>query len=356
MVNKISRRTKTILMRVIFLHVCGLIFISYFGNWFGMRAPSIQEEKPELQEIRGEKEVRKKKIEGIVKEQSKVINKVYLPKQNLLDEQKEENFRNINNPPKVLDESELNLLSEKRPLSERNEQENVFPDELKIQSEIKRESVVRKDIEEPTLKHTALPEEKKMTKEDIGAKKKFDFTDYAANLINNYGIRDGEKVPLLLIDDHDKSGLYKTGLEFYGYQLIARPKVRPKEPYYFVINDLRIRRIEETCPYTGILPSVLQEDKKLFERLLYQPQFSKMSNMEYELFYAPLDTRMLTLLRCKQKLILENARLDVSDISKMVGTFKRIGSSYILIIESIVTANGNRMKVYDPDNRITAVS
>jgi hypothetical protein len=346
MINKLSHRTKTILMRVILLHVCGLIFISYFGNWFGMRTPSVQEDKPKLQEIIDEKKGSKKKVEDVVKEQSKVINKVYLPKQNLLEEQKQENFR---------DERELDLLSEKHHLPERNEQENVVPEELEIQSEIKRESVVREDIEEPTLKHAALPEERKMTKENIGAKKKFDFTDYAANLINNYGIRDGEKVPLLLIDDHDKSGLYKTGLEFYGYQLIARPKVRPKEPYYFVINDLGMRRIDEICPYTGVLPSVLQEDRKLFERLLYQPQFSKMSNMGYELFYAPLDTRMLTLLRCKQKLILENARLDANDISKMVGTFKRVGRSYILIIESIVTSRGKCIKIYDPDNGIADV-
>ena len=66
----------------------------------------------------------------------------------------------------------------------------------------------------------------------------------------------------------------------------------------------------------------------------------------------PVDTRMMAILESKLKLIVEEVRLTTNDISEMVGAFKKIGDSYILIIESIVTAKGKRISVDDPDNRI----
>tara|TARA_B100002003_G_C13655395_1_gene333120 strand:- start:288 stop:485 length:198 start_codon:yes stop_codon:yes gene_type:complete len=64
---------------------------------------------------------------------------------------------------------------------------------------------------------------------------------------------------------------------------------------------------------------------------------------------------MLNVIECKQKLILESMDLDIKQVSRMIGTFKKLDSSYILIIESVVTIDGKRLNVRDPDNRIIAI-
>lgn len=356
MTKKISHRTKAILMRVILLHVCGLIFISYFGGWFGVNTPQTQVEQPKDKEIKKEQKTKEKKIKEEAKKQRVAASKIYLPRQKVSEKQMEKIIENIDRKPERQIERKQHLASKEQPLPENAEKtEETDPDMQEEHAEVKPDNVVHKNVEKSFSKQVSLPEKREMTKENVETEKEFDFTDYTSNLINNYGIQDGEQVPLLLIDDHNKNELYKEGLQFYGYQIIARPKVRPEKPYYFVIDNLGMMRIDEICPYTGLFPSVLQKDHKLFKRLLYQPQFAEMPNRKYELFYAPLDTLMLKILACKQKMILEDIHLATNDISKMIGTFKEIGDSYILIIESIVTVNGNRMKVYDPDNRITTV-
>ena len=93
----------------------------------------------------------------------------------------------------------------------------------------------------------------------------------------------------------------------------------------------------------------------MFNWLLSQSQFAENLNIEYELFYAPLDTEMFMIIKCKLMFIIEDIGLATNEISEMKVTFKEIGSSYILIIESIVTAKGERIEVKDPDNKITTV-
>ena len=159
---------------------------------------------------------------------------------------------------------------------------------------------------------------------------------------------------MLFIDDHGKSKLYKQGLSFYGYQLIATPKVKSGKPYYFVINNSGMERIDKAWPY-GSCPSALREDRNLFRKLLSQPQFAGIPNGQYELFYAPLDTRMIALLESKLKLIIDENSVTANEISRMIGTFKEIGGSYILIIETVIMIDEKRLYVRDPDNVIVAV-
>jgi hypothetical protein len=360
MSNKILQRKKSIFKMVLLFHACGLLFISYVNGWFGMRTPSVQEEKPLLQEkeIKNEKKIREKKVKDEVEKQITAVNKVYLPSQQVVEKQEEKIIEDVNKRPDKKAESPIerkdHLAFKEQPLPVNAEKkEKAVPEIPAVQPEVKPENTVYNKVEKSTAKQISLPAKREMAKENVETEKRFDFTDYTSNLINNYGIRDGEQIPLLLIDDHDNNELYKEGLQFYGYQIIARPKVRPERPYYFVINNLELVRIDEVCPYTGLFPSVLQEDHKLFKRLLYQPQFAEMPNLQYELFYAPLDTGMMAILECKLKLIVEEVRLTTNEISRMIGTFKEIGDSYILIIESIVTANGKRVNIDDPDNRIT---
>lgn len=354
MSNKISQRKRTIFKTVLLFHACGLLFISYFGDWFGVNTPHIQVEQPKDKEIKKEQKTREKKIMEEAKEQRLAANKIYLPRQKVSEKQSGKIIENIDRKSEKPIERKQHLASKEQPLPENDEEtEETVPDMPVEPAEVKPDNVVHKNVEKPLLKQVSAPEKREMAKEDVETEKEFDFTDYTENLINNYAIRDGEQVPLLLIDDHDKNELYKEGLQFYGYQIIARPKVRPENPYYFVINNLGMIRIDEVCPYTGLFPPVLQEDRKLFKRLLYQPQFAEMPDRQYELFYAPLDTGMMAILECKLKLIIEEVRLATNEISRMIGTFKKIGDSYILIIESIVTAKGKRINVDDPDNRIT---
>lgn len=316
MSNKISQRKRTIFKTVLLFHACGLLFISYVNDWFGMRTPSVQE-KPRLQEkeIKNEKKIREEKIKDEIKKQRVAASKIYLPRQKVSEKQMGKSIDKIDKKPERPIERKEHLAFKEKPLTENAEK-----------------------------------------KEKVETERGFDFEDYKVKLTKNYGFKEGESIPQLFIDDHDKNELYKEGLQFYGYQIIARPKVRPGQPFYFVINRQAMMRIDEVCPYTGLFPSVLQEDHKLFKRLLYQPQFAEMPNRKFELFYAPVDIKMMAILESKLKLIIEEFRLTTNEISRMIGTFKEIGDSYILIIESVVTIDGRIMKVHDPDNRIMTAS
>lgn len=344
--KKTSNRKTLILAFVVILHACGLLFIAHVNDWFGMKTPYVQEEKPRLQEkeIENEKKIREKKTRDDVKNQMMAVNKIYLPRQRFSKKQMEKNIENIDRKSESPIERKEHLASKEQPLPGNVEKtEKKAPEKLVRPAGIKPENVVSKNVEKSISKQVSLSAKKETTK------KKFDFTDYTMNLINNYGIRDGEQIPLLLIDDHNERRLYKKGLEFYGYRLIARPRVRPRYPYYFVINNSGIQLLQETCPYVGVFPSVLQEDRKLFERLLLHPQFGEFSKNQHQMFYAPMDTLMLNVIACKQKLILESMDLDIKNVSSMIGTFKKLDSSYILIIESVVTVHGQHKKVFDPD-------
>ncbi|MGR3174557.1 MAG: hypothetical protein ACUZ8N_08175 [Candidatus Scalindua sp.] len=354
--KKTSRRKTLILAFVVILHTCGLLFIAHVNEWFQVKEHDVKKKETVSNDIKTEKNPTDMKTKNDAKEQNLRIRKIYLPEQNLLADQEDENFKNVTSEREVQITEVLDMVSRKQPISEEIEQVKVVaPEKPVMQTEIKKEKVVRDDIGKHALKQAALPEKAELIKEETGTVNDFNFTEYTKSLIKNYGIREGEKIPLLLIDDHNQSMLYKKGLEFYGYRLIARPIVKPKEPYYFVINSSGIQLMQETCPYVGVFHSVLQEDRQLFERLMLRPQFRELSRNQHQIFYAPMDTRMLNVIACKQKLILESINLDIKQVSRMIGTFKKLDSSYILIIESVVTIDGKRINVRDPDNRIVTV-
>ena len=349
MSNKVLQRKRSIFKTVLLFHACGLLFIFYVNDWFGIRATSVQAEKPQHQneEIKNVTKNREKNVKD-------EVNKIYLPRQKVSKKQIKEKIDNIDRKPGRPIERE-EYLAFKEPSSSRGNGEEKIKkvrEILVVQPEGKPENSVRNNVEKSFSRQKLPPANNKTLKKKVETDKRFDFTDYTTNLISNYGVRDGEKVPVLLIDDHNKSGLYKEGLAFYGFQLIAKPEDKSGKPYYFVISNSGMERIDEAWPY-GNCPSALMEDRNLFRTLLYQPQFAEMTNQQYELFYAPVDTRMMAILECKLNLIIKEVHLATNEISSMIGTFKEIGNSYILIIESIVTAKGKHISIDDPDNRIT---
>ena len=347
--QKTSSRKTLILALVVILHTCGLLFIAHVNNWFPVKEHNVDNEKEKT--VNNDTKTEEMGAENDVKEQTLTASKIYLPEQLPLQDQ------DVNSEPKGLINEELDLPFSKEPLPiENNDTKVASSEEAEIQSEIIQENIVREDIEKNALEKDAIPERTMLAKEITDVDNNFDFTEYTTSLIKNYGKREGEKIPLLLIDDHNENELYKKGLEFYGYRLIARPKIRPREPYYFVINDSGIQFLQETCPYAGAFPSVLQEDRKIFKGLLQQPRFRELSKNQHQIFYAPIDTQMLNVVESKQKLIIESMDLEIKQVSRMVGTFKKVGSSYILIIESIRTVDGRFVKVRDPDNRIMTAS
>ena len=351
--QKTSSRKTLILALVVILHACGLLFIAHVNNWLPVKEHAVDKEKEKTvnNDTKTEEMETDMKVKNDVKEQGFTTNKIYLPAQMPLQDQ------DVNSEPKGLINEELDLPFSKEPLPiENNDTKVASSEETEIQSEIIQENIVREYIEKNALEQAAIPEMTMLAKEITDVDNNFDFTEYTTSLIKNYGKREGEKIPLLLIDDHNDSRLYKKGLEFYGYRLIARPSIRPREPYYFVINDSGIQFLQETCPYAGVFPSVLQEDRNLFEGLLQQHKYRELSKNQHQIFYAPIDTQMLSVVESKQKLILENMDLDIKQVSRMIGTFKKVGSSYILIIESIGTIDGTIIKVHDPDNSIMTAS
>ena len=357
--QKPSSRKPFILALVVILHACGLLFIAHVNNWFPVREHAIDKEKEKTvnNDTKTEEMEADMKAENDVKEQTLTANKIYLPEQMPLRDLDVENLNNVNSEPENLINEEQDLPFSKDPLPiENNDTKVASSEKTEIQSEIIQEKVAQEEIEKHALEQAALPEKTRQVKEIIDVENNFDFTEYTTSLIKNHGKREGDKIPLLLIDDHNESRLYKNGLEFYCYRLIARPKNRPREPYYFVMNGSGIQLLKETCPYAGAFPSVLQEDRKLFEGLLQQPQYRELSMNQHQIFYAPTDTTMLNVIESKQKMILEGIDLDIKNVSRMISTFKKLDSSYILIIESVETIDGRIMKVHDPDNRIMTAS
>ena len=351
---KMLHRKRILFRRVLLFHACILLFVFYQNNWFGMITPSVQE-KPKLQEekIESEMKIREATVKNKVKKQTQAVNKIYLPKYKISEKQIEKNDNKIDvKPERAIEQKEYLAFKEQSLPENTKKKEKAVPGILAVPHNAKQESTIRNNVEKSTAKRVSQPAKNKAIKKNVVTEKEFDFTDYTTNLISNYGIREGEEVPVLFIDDHNKSGLYKEGLAFYGYQLIAKPEVKSEKPYYFLINNSGMERIDEAWPY-GNCPPALQKDRTLFRKLLYQPQFAEMLDRQYELFYAPIDTRMMAILESKLMLIIEEVRLATNEISRIIGTFKEIGDSYILIIESIVTVKGELIDIDDPDNRIT---
>ncbi|MBT6227115.1 MAG: hypothetical protein HOI47_10700 [Candidatus Scalindua sp.] len=351
--NRFKIKKGTILTLMFWGLVIGLVV--YQNGWLVMlKTPSVQEKL--IQKKKETKTVEKKNVKS--KKNTRIASTIYLPTPKVIEKQEEKIIEDVNKQPyRKLGtpiERKEHLAFKEQPLPGNVEKKEKRVPEIPVQPEDKPKVAVRKVAKKPVTKPVSLPVVKNVVKEPSKIVKDFDFRKYRANLINNYKVRKGEKIPLLFIDDHGKSKLYKQGLSFYGYQLIATPKVKSGKPYYFVINNSGMERIDKAWPY-GSCPSALREDRNLFRKLLSQPQFAGIPNGQYELFYAPLDTRMIALLESKLKLIIDENSVTVNEISRIIGSFKEIGGSYILIIETVIMIDEKRLYVRDPDNVIVAV-
>ena len=179
----------------------------------------------------------------------------------------------------------------------------------------------------------------------------FDFKKYGENLVEIAGLKEGERMPVLELDESN----YKEGLSFYGCQLIARPQPLPKEPYYFAFNNKEIKFAKGKCPYIGTYYPAEQADKLLFERLLSQSAYNELAkDTQFTLFYAPKDAEKEFLLRCKIKTVLSVYQGDASEVVKIHGKFRKAGDAYILIVESLLKANGEVIPISDHDNSTVA--
>ena len=179
----------------------------------------------------------------------------------------------------------------------------------------------------------------------------FDFEKYVKNLVEIAGLKEGEKIPVLELDESN----YKEGLSFYGYQLVARPQPLPKEPYYFAFNDTEIKFVKGKSPYIGTFYPAVQADKLLFERLLSQSAYNELAkDTQFQLFYAPMNAEKERLLKCKTKTVLSSFQGDVSEVVKIHGKFIKVGDAYILIVESLQKSNGEIIHINDRDNSTIA--
>ena len=180
---------------------------------------------------------------------------------------------------------------------------------------------------------------------------RFNFEKYGKNLVEIAGLKEGERMPVLELDESN----YKEGLNFYGCQLIARPQPLPKEPYYFAFNNKEIKFAKGKCPYIGTYYPAEQADKLLFERLLSQSAYNELAkDTQFTLFYAPKDAEKEFLLRCKIKTVLSAFQGDASEIVKIHGKFRKVDDSYILIMESFQKINGEIIPIIDRDNNTVA--
>ena len=180
---------------------------------------------------------------------------------------------------------------------------------------------------------------------------RFNFEKYGKNLVEIAGLKEGERMPVLELDESN----YKEGLSFYGCQLIARPQPLPKEPYYFAFNNKEIKFAKGKCPYIGTYYPAEQADKLLFERLLSQSAYNELAkDTQFTLFYAPKDAEKEFLLRCKIKTVLSAFQGDASEIVKIHGKFRKVDDSYILIMESFQKINGEIIPIIDRDNNTVA--
>jgi hypothetical protein len=181
----------------------------------------------------------------------------------------------------------------------------------------------------------------------------FDNDEYEEELLSQYGVEDGEKMPVLLIDNDKQT--YKEGLAFYGFDvLIARP-LTPfvDDKFYYVITDYSIDMVKQEFPFNGVFQQALPEDDRKFMSLLAMSG-SKSNDYdgEYQIFYSPsLETGAHMTLLSKQKMILCRNGITSEEVASMTGSFTKVGKSYIIIIKSIKTYDGRDITVIDPDDR-----
>lgn len=142
--------------------------------------------------------------------------------------------------------------------------------------------------------------------DDIEEEKKevFDFSEYCNELVDDASLSDDDRLPRLFLDDHEKRDVYKEGLRFYGYGLVAVPRPMPEVAYYIKFNGKGLYKEYGTFSYMGYIYNAFDEDYISFNRLLSnQSNLNSNVLVDYDLFFAPYNESMLRILRSKQKLL-----------------------------------------------------
>jgi len=210
MMNRFKIKKGTVLTLVFWSFVIGLVV--YQNGWLvTLKTPSVQEK---LIQKKKETKIVEKKVKS--KKKRRIASKIYLPAQQVVEKREEKIIEDVNKQPDRKPETPIerkeHLAFREPPLPGNAEKkEKGVPEIPSVQPEVEPENTVHNKVEKSTAKQVSLPAKREMAKESVETEKRFDFTDYTSNLINNYGIREGEQVPLLLIDDHDNNELYKEG-------------------------------------------------------------------------------------------------------------------------------------------------
>lgn len=234
----------------------------------------------------------------------------------------------------------LNVQSEIQQRAQDNNENSIPPSNPKFNTE-----VVKYEIPPSSRKKSCTPSDQTGTPSG-----KFDFEEYSKSLINIAGLKDGERIPLIVFDGQN----YEEGLRFYLFQMVARPspKPLPKEPYYFIVNESGIMLVNTKPPYEGTFPPATAKDILHFQGLLSKSVYYEMTKdtTQFQVFYAPTDMRMEKTMRCKLKNILDSFQEKLNNVAKVRVEFKRVGDGYLLIVKSFQKMNGQTVIVDDPDN------
>lgn len=337
-----------------FICVCVLLPVFKANNFFRESRKNVLEEVLEKAKPEQQKEAKQKKTEE-TQDRNIAIKNISIPKAIISEALKEESPRI---DAQAVQKEETASVAEAEKPNEMIVHEPVKAVHVQTEKSRTEENPVPADLPRTALNQHAprnnvkqentLIEQKFVEKySDNSANKaeRFNFEKYGKNLVEIAGLKEGESMPVLELDESN----YKEGLGFYGYQLVARPEPLPKEPYYFAFNNTEIKFIKGKFPYIGSYYPAVQTDKLLFERLLSQSAYNELTkDTQFQLFYVPMNTENGRLLRCKIKTVLSAYQGDVGEIVKARGKFVKAGDAYILIVESLQKANGEIVNINDP--------
>lgn len=391
-----SFRKRLILLFVTLFHLGALLFVFSINDWFLEEGPVKPDEVVVNNEEELNKEVEKNKDESPqVEEQAEnesdkvsALTDVHIPIQYPFSKEVSEKYSFIgedtmrterNNVVHAVskiflknEEEEVENLSRKERMDKIKEvSDQVFSEVKNVLTSNERkgeglekgeefsdeqlENVVQEELNELGQDGGVASAEKKEEVDVVDEVGKIDFTEYEADLMKNYGVKEGEKIPLLSLEDYGDEDTYKKGLRFYGYQrLVARPKqffVEGK-PFYFVFKGAKIEMINKEYPYHGVFPAALQKDCDLFYKLVEDSQYVDLLSVEYQIFYAPDEKSDMVrpmLLVNEQKRIMSNLPYSVTEVESMIGSFKKVKNSYRFIIEFLLMNGGKIIPVVGPE-------
>jgi len=341
-----SSRRKLITFVVVSLHMLLLLVVFVVNGWF----VSIEGEKTVQNESKNEEKKKDSKVskakDAKSDEDGDVKSFTFCASLERVTEKGDEPFQE---KPESSNHDEAVARRASVPESVKNKQKNHKREEVK-------ETPLEAPVENTDKKDEFVDGANNKLVEQDNPLEEFNYDEYENDLLAKYGVEEGEDLPVIFFENDEET--YKEGLKFYGYNdLVARPvEFYDGEPFFYLIRDSAIERVEEEFPYNGVFPQALPEDEELFRKLLDLPDHVSESSDAYQLFYSPtLSTGAYKPLLSKQKMIIESIGKTVDEISRMTGSFRRIRDSFIVIINNVITDEGERIVVDDPDNGILLV-